>query len=227
MRNLKLIVCVVLSLASTSSFAATFQGAAAFVSIGTSISSPTINSIPYVTPITISNANGSSTVTPDFTGLVFKTSFSQTITSGTFEAVGKTDVNFAADAGDIYSLFGSTAPVTGVGMLEVTLFDNTTLATVYRAVTGSTTIGNATGSLTGGDIYNFLLSDTLDVSQTGAVTNSVALPPATNTGSGGITIFPGLSVPEPAAAGTVMVLVGGVLPALGRKRHRQGSSQTT
>ena len=220
MRKLSLVVSLLFFGASAPAFAATFQSATLFASIESISDSTSVPSIPDVAPITISNADGSSTVSPDFTGIVFKTSFAQTINAGTLGADGKSDVTFQAAAGDTYTLFGSTEPVTGVGNLEVSLVDDTTQQTLYDALTGSTTIGSDTGSLTGGNVYEFLLNDKLTVQQFASAANAIASPLATNTGSGGITILPGIVTPEPATVGMIMLLVGGVMPVAARRRRQ-------
>jgi len=106
----------------------------------------TFSSVPYVTPAESTADDASSTVTPDATGLVFKGTFSQTVLSATGSAAGTLQIDFSANAGDTYSLFGSETPTVGTGALGVSLFDNTTSSSIYSYSNSGTLLVTADSS---------------------------------------------------------------------------------
>jgi hypothetical protein len=207
--------------------------------------SASFSTTPYVTPVTSTADDASSTTTPDATGLVFKGTFSQSVDlntaapsfaaspadSGDPTAAGQFQIDFNANAGDTYSLFGGETPSEGYGTLSVALYDESTSTSIYSysnsgtgVVSADSSGGPTAGTLAAGD-YVF----TLDASLVGpvgepdlaALTPSDLSPLATLTGSGGITLVSTGVVPEPTAP-IVLLTCGGAL-LLGARRRRRAA----
>ena len=201
------LVCTaaVLAIGQSATHAATFTSGMVSASIDTTDNSAAVTTLPYFTAEAATDDNGVSTTTPDFSGLVFKTSFSQSLLT-TITATGESTVNFIGGAGDTYSLFGSTAPVGGSSTFTISLLDNTSGTYLYNADGVLPTIGSTVGNLTAGDSYTFDLYDELDAGAISFIEPLAATAIATNTGSGGITIVPGV-VPEPGVVGVGVLTV--------------------
>jgi hypothetical protein len=203
------------------SFGASFTSATVDANADGIDSQATVNSLPYATPADADADGASSLTTPDFSGLVYKTSFSQTLQTSDDEADGQTAVNFTAGTGDTYSLFGSTVNTGGTSTFSLSLEDDTTEVFAYDQDPESGTIGTTTGSLNDGDAYTFTLFDA--ISANGITTSDVVAdtigPFATNTGSGGITLVDGV-VPEPTMTGVVCIAAGALITLRRRRKGR-------
>jgi hypothetical protein len=186
----------------------------------------TFSSVPYVTPAVSMSAedDASSTTTPDATGLVFKGTFTQSVDENTSSTAGAFQVNFNANAGDTYSLFGSETPTLGTGTLSVSLFDNTTSTSIYSysnsgtvLVTADGTGGPTAGTLASGD-YTFTLDSSMSAPDLFSETVTPdAVITATLAGSGGITLVSNV-LPEPTMP--VVMAIGAATLLIWRRPRR-------
>ena len=94
-----------------SSRAAVLSSSHLYATVDNTSNSANVSSLPYVTPVTASDANATSITTPDFTATTLKTTFSQTATAFAEPISGEALLSFTASAGDTYSVFGSSVPV--------------------------------------------------------------------------------------------------------------------